>query len=122
MSCDDPWHAICSRHRLADPGSRAFVLKQAGRELSGFLVCQAGEVRAFRNRCPHTGVELNWGGNRFLDVDDAYIQCSMHGALFRPADGRCIHGPCVGRALEALPVRIRNGDIEVAWPQAEDES
>lgn len=122
MSRDDSWHAVCPRHRLADPGSRAFVLKRAGRELCGFLVCQAGEVHAFRNRCPHTGVELNWGGDRFLDLDDAYIQCSMHGALFRPEDGRCIHGPCVGRALQALPVRIRNGGIEVAWPQAEDAS
>ena len=122
MVPEDSWHIVCSRDRLADPGSRAFVLEQGGRALSGFLVCQAGEVRAYRNRCPHTGVELNWGGDRFLDVDDAYIQCSMHGALFRPADGRCIHGPCVGHALQALPVRIRNDGIEVARPPAEDES
>jgi len=117
VSSKDFWHVVCPRNRLDDPGSRAFVLKQGGRELSGFLVCHAGEVRAFRNRCPHTGVELNWGGDRFLDVDDAYIQCSLHGALFRPADGRCVRGPCVGRALQALPVRVSCDGIEVAWPQ-----
>ncbi len=107
------WHDVAARADLADPGSRAFTL--AG-ERAGFIVCRGGVLRAFRNRCPHTGVELNWGGHRFLDPAGEYVQCTMHGALFRPDDGRCVHGPCVNRHLEALPVRERAGRIEVQWP------
>ncbi len=119
---EDHWHDIGSRQQLADPDSRAFVLKTGGRELSGFLICHGGRIQAWRNACPHTGVELNWGGDRFLDADETYIQCSLHGARFRPEDGRCIHGPCVGRALQPLPVRLREGRIEVAWTGGKDET
>lgn len=116
MSNAPHWHDVGPAAGLADPGTRAFSLQQGEASLAGFLVRQGGHLRAFRNRCPHTGVELNWGGDAFLDVSARFILCSMHGALFQPADGLCVHGPCVGRRLEALPVRVRQGRIEVAWP------
>ncbi|MFO7603664.1 MAG: Rieske 2Fe-2S domain-containing protein, partial [Gammaproteobacteria bacterium] len=45
---------------IPDPGSRDFSLPQGATELAGFVVHQGGEIYAYRNQCPHTGVALNW--------------------------------------------------------------
>lgn len=71
-----------------------------------FALIDRGRVRAYRNRCPHRGVTLNWVPGRFLDSDGRYLQCATHGALFRPEDGVCVAGPCVGERLPALAVTI----------------
>jgi nitrite reductase/ring-hydroxylating ferredoxin subunit len=99
---------------LPDPGSRAF---DAG-GLEGFLVRRGARVRAYRDACPHTGAPLAWTPDGYLDADGELIQCSLHGALFLPDTGECVHGPCVGAFLQALPVRIVGGRIQVALPGA----
>lgn len=95
-----------------DQQCREFSLPQstAPLPLEGFVVRHSGHVRAFLNRCPHTGAPLNWNPDDFLTVDGRYIQCSLHGALFDPSDGRCLKGPCVGDRLQALPIQ-RDGDV-----------
>ena len=75
-------------------------------EKQGFVIRFAGEVRAFINSCPHTGVNLNWSEGQFFDYDFEFLQCSMHGALFDPLSGRCIWGPCAGDYLTSLPVKL----------------
>lgn len=97
--------------QLSDPGSRAFSLSLQGTEIEGFVVRQGEHVNAFINSCPHTGASLNWNPHQFLDVDGEFIQCSLHGALFRPNDGLCVRGPCVGQSLEALEVTLEKGVI-----------
>jgi nitrite reductase/ring-hydroxylating ferredoxin subunit len=62
-------------------------------------------VVAYRNECPHTGGELDWIEGDFLDADGRLIVCATHGALFEPATGRCVAGPCRGAALRAVAVR-----------------
>ena len=37
-----------------------------------------------------------------MDADNLFIQCSTHGALFKPGSGECIAGPCQGDSLAAL--------------------
>lgn len=66
---------------------------------------------AYRNQCPHQQVELNWQPHRFFDPDGIYLQCSLHGALFRPESGECIFGPCVGQSLKPVAVEERDGAI-----------
>jgi len=76
-------------------------------EMSGlnlFVIRKGDELRAFKNACPHRGVELNWTPDNFLTADGDYIQCGMHGALFRIDNGECIHGPCIGEFLEEIAV------------------
>ena len=72
-----------------------------GRALDGFLVRHGGRVLAYVDSCPHTGAPLNWEPDRFLDIDQRYIQCATHGALFRIDDGLCVQGPCAGQSLAA---------------------
>jgi nitrite reductase/ring-hydroxylating ferredoxin subunit len=35
----------------------------------------------------------------------------MHGALFDIESGTCVSGPCAGRGLRALPVRVERGYV-----------
>jgi nitrite reductase/ring-hydroxylating ferredoxin subunit len=35
----------------------------------------------------------------------------MHGALFEIESGVCVSGPCAGKALRALPVRVAQGYV-----------
>lgn len=69
------------------------------------LVNQGGAIHAYRNRCPHVGVGLDWGNGR-CKVGDNELVCAMHGALFAADTGLCTSGPCVGQSLERIAVRV----------------
>lgn len=93
-------YPLCRKDELSDPGSRGFSLTVAGETLDLLLVRREGEFYAYRNSCPHTGVNLEWRSDQFLDQSERYIQCATHGALFRLDDGFCLRGPCAGASLE----------------------
>ncbi|RTZ74200.1 MAG: Rieske (2Fe-2S) protein [Gammaproteobacteria bacterium] len=101
---------LCSLDELAEGEPRGFSL--AGElPLELILLRRGGQVLAYRNRCPHTGINLEWLPDQFLDHSGRYLQCATHGALFRPEDGYCLRGPCAGYALEALPVVVKEGQV-----------
>jgi nitrite reductase/ring-hydroxylating ferredoxin subunit len=97
-------YLLCHQSELADPGSRGFSLQLPEGELALVLVKYEGRIFAYRNRCPHTGVNLEWRADQFFDLTERYIQCATHGALFRPRDGLCLRGPCAGQSLQPLPL------------------
>jgi len=101
---------LCHVNEIPDPGSKGF--KFTGDSL--FAVRLRGEIYLYRNSCPHIGIELNWQENQFLDYDESLIQCSTHGALFIIENGHCVAGPCMGKALEAVPFQIDNGMITLS--------
>lgn len=76
-----------------------------------FAVKKDGQIYLYENRCPHLGIELNWQENQFLDPDNALIQCSTHGALFRIDNGQCVSGPCLGDQLRVIDFDVRDGII-----------
>ncbi len=102
---------MCRLSDLDETGSRGFAGADAGLPWDLFVVRHGDQVRAYRNSCPHTGAPLDWMPHRFLDLDGEFIQCSIHGALFRIEDGQCLRGPCLGRYLESLPVLVRDGQV-----------
>ena len=61
--------------------------------------------------CPHEGCEVNWepNANRF--------SCPCHESYFA-ADGARISGPAT-RGLDALPVRVQDGKIQVQYTSNE---
>ncbi|WP_428492060.1 Rieske (2Fe-2S) protein [Rhodopila sp.] len=63
---------------------------------------------AYRNVCPHMGIELDWEAERLLTPSGRYLQCTGHGAWFDPASGHCLGGPCAGESLTALAVLFRD--------------
>lgn len=102
-------HTLCAFSDLEDPGSRAFAIGEGAWPLRGFVVRVGDRVFAYANRCPHAGHPLNWRPDEFLAHDKAAILCRSHGAMFERTTGECLAGPCAGRSLRALTVRVEAG-------------
>jgi nitrite reductase/ring-hydroxylating ferredoxin subunit len=47
--------------------------------------------------------------------------CANHGATFEPATGECIWGPCVGTALQSIPLEIEGAEIFVQYLYGDDQ-
>ncbi|MEW8374086.1 MAG: Rieske 2Fe-2S domain-containing protein [Candidatus Thiodiazotropha sp.] len=104
-------YPLCDISSLDDPGSRGFVIERGWGSLALFVVRCGESVMAYENSCPHTGVNLEWQPDRFLDLSASYIQCATHGALFRLEDGYCLRGPCAGDSLQSIEVRLEGGQV-----------
>lgn len=94
--------------------SRAFCVEVGDNQLEGFFVrAENGDLFAYKNSCPHTGAPLNWTPDQFLTSSGRYIQCSIHGAMFKLESGECFAGPCSGKFLQAMKVVEREGQAFV---------
>lgn len=113
MACSE-WR--CPLDAIASGRTATFRLRCGGRDLAGFVVRVDGRWHAYVNRCPHVGTPLDLWPNDFLTEDGRFLVCATHGALFDPATGACLAGPCAGDALTPLPVRREEGAVVVACP------
>jgi len=105
-------HLICESAALADGGRGVrFALATGDAAPTGFAVRYAGAVHAYVNRCPHMGTELDWQPGEFFDLAGLYLVCATHGALFHPATGLCVAGPCRGSTLDRLRAREQDGRV-----------
>ena len=66
----------------------------------------AGVLRAYLNRCQHLPIPLDSGSRAFFGPDGRFLVCKTHGASYQLDDGMCVAGPCIGRALTALPLLL----------------
>ena len=109
----DDARVICASEALVDggPGVRFELDPREHFTPVGFAVRHCGAVRAFVNRCPHAGTELDWNPGEFFDETGLYLICSTHGALFEPGTGNCVAGPCRGASLQPLGVGERDGQV-----------
>lgn len=103
---------ICPSQALEEGGrGMRFRVNALGGAERGFVVRYDGEARAFVNQCPHAFTELDWQPGEFFDGAGLYLICSTHGALFDPASGLCVAGPCRGASLARLEVCERDGEV-----------
>ena len=80
------------------------------------------QVFGYLNKCPHHGVNLDWERNQFLDPNGVRLMCGKHGSMFELGTGRCVEGPCKGRALTPVALTVLDGDICVTGVRlAEDD-
>ena len=100
---------ICASEALAEGG--AGVRFELATRSPAFVIRHHGKPRAFVNRCPHAGTELDWQPGEFFEETGLYLICSTHGALFEPGSGFCVAGPCRGASLEPLAIRERDGQV-----------
>jgi nitrite reductase/ring-hydroxylating ferredoxin subunit len=84
---------------------------------TGFVIRFSGTVFGYLNQCAHVAMELDWKPGEFFDADGLYLMCSTHGAAYRPEDGYCVSGPCIGQRLQRLKVSERDGRVHW-WPCA----
>lgn len=95
-------NSLCPTSEIQDPGSKAFHIENDDVVADIFVVHKNARFYAFINSCPHTGANLEWLEDQFLDMENVFIQCSTHGALFEIDTGLCVAGPCVGQGLKKL--------------------
>lgn len=103
--------------RLDDvPDGSAVGLLPDGRGKPRLIGIRTGaQVRIYFNLCPHYGKSrLGWKKDEYLNADRSMIMCAAHGALFRPQDGVCVLGPCLGEALQSVRSLVRDGCVYVA--------
>ena len=108
-------------NELAHGATKKFILRAGARDVEALLVNYEGDFFAYRNRCPHVGITLDWVDNQFFSVDRRFLMCANHGAVFEPKTGECIWGPCTGLSLQSIPLEIKKKKIFVrdADPQVE---
>jgi nitrite reductase/ring-hydroxylating ferredoxin subunit len=111
--------ALCSAASLQERGqAHVFEVHLWGHVTRAFALRFDGQVVAYINRCAHVPVEMDWQPGQFLDMDKRWIVCSIHGATYEPADGRCIGGPC-GRS-RLMPIKTLERDGQVYWYPCSD--
>jgi nitrite reductase/ring-hydroxylating ferredoxin subunit len=103
--------ALCRLDEIEDGGARGFSLIGGGMTREIFVVRQGSRVFAYVNSCPHIGTPLEFLPDRFLTADGQEILCSTHGARFEIGSGRCLAGPCRGKSLQPVRVRVDGGTV-----------
>lgn len=109
-----PGTRLCALAELPDPGSKGFRFRHERTLFAGFLIRIGEEVRGYVDSCPHAGWPLSALPDRYLTREADAILCTGHAALFRPLDGVCVAGPCVGMALRRWPIAIEAGEVFTA--------
>lgn len=102
---------LCRLDDVPEGEARGFNHGEGAATRELFILRRGDRAYVYENSCPHTGVMLEWQPDVFLNVEKTHIQCATHGALFRIEDGFCVHGPCVGKHLTAVPAKIKDGIV-----------
>jgi nitrite reductase/ring-hydroxylating ferredoxin subunit len=99
---------------IPDNGCMGLKLQHGDSELKIIALRMGAEIICYLNSCPHTGVNLEWTPDQFLDASGELIQCATHGALFQREDGYCISGSCTGAYLGPVKVEIHDEMFEIS--------
>ena len=111
--------ALCASTDPEERGlAQVFDVLLWGQPARAFALRFDGRVVAYVNRCAPAPTEMDWQPGQFLDMDRRWILCSIHGAAYEPADGRCVGGPCGRGKLMAIDVREEGG--QVSWYPSRD--
>ncbi len=103
---------LCLGSELHEKGrALLFDLREYNQPVTAFALRFEGRVVAYLNRCAHVPVQMDWQPGEFLDADQRFIICSIHGATYEPADGRCVGGPCGRGRLKPVAVQERDGRV-----------
>lgn len=89
-----------ARRAIAADGTR-FTSVLVGRPSPG------APPRAYANVCRHEAIPLDAradAGDGVMTDDGRNLFCHAHGAVYRPADGLCTSGPCLGASLATVDV------------------
>jgi len=101
---------LCRSADLIERGKGfLFEVLEYGRKAPAFALRIDGKVVAYLNRCAHVPTTLDWQPGEFLDTDQRWLLCSVHGASYEPHSGRCVGGPCGRGKLTAIEVAEEEG-------------
>src|SRR5690349_326680 len=104
---------ICRADEVAEGRAKSFIIGEGKERRDIVIVRRNGKFHAYENSCPHQATPLETFPDKFLNEDGSLFICSTHGARFRVEDGFCISGPCKGKSLVALKLRMGNRGLEI---------
>jgi nitrite reductase/ring-hydroxylating ferredoxin subunit len=99
---------------IEDGRAKEFTFGVGIAQFRMFVVRRGEAVYGYVNQCPHYSLPLNHHPDKFLTRAGDKIMCTQHLALFRIEDGACLDGACEGRALDPVPVEVRDGQITIS--------
>ena len=102
---------ICKLKDIRDRTSTKFTFKQGDLDLEGFCIRLGDQVHAYLNECAHLPMSMDWDDNEFFTEDGKRLLCKTHGAVYVPETGLCVDGPCPGRTLTRIPVKVEKGSV-----------
>jgi nitrite reductase/ring-hydroxylating ferredoxin subunit len=107
-----PAQRVCDGSELVERGRAVvFDVVHFREPARAFALRFDGRVVCYLNRCVHVPTELDWQPGEFLDAGREFIICSIHGAAYEAASGRCIGGPCGRGGLVTIDVVERDGSV-----------
>jgi len=107
---------LCHLHDIGEGQARGF-LPQPDCPRKVIVVRLGGQLHGWLDRCPHyiQGTPMAWRKDSYLNGDRTHLACHAHGAWFEIDTGQCVRGPCLGRALTAVPLVLSDhGDVLLA--------
>ncbi|HEY2933650.1 MAG TPA: Rieske 2Fe-2S domain-containing protein [Acidobacteriota bacterium] len=107
----EPGESICAVSDLQNGQSLKFHFPTGIGPEQAFLIRYQDEFHAFVNRCRHVHIPLDYDDNDFFSSDGEFLVCKNHGAVYEPAAGNCVFGPCDGRGLARLPIEVRDSHV-----------
>ncbi|HTN71659.1 MAG TPA: Rieske 2Fe-2S domain-containing protein, partial [Methylomirabilota bacterium] len=110
---------IAKVHEVAPGSVKKFWLICQKYRVNAFLINDGGNFFAYVNRCRHMTTPLDFVRDEFLSEDRRHLMCYTHGALYEPATGLCVAGPCKGESLFRLPLTVNRGEVLVGCPQGD---
>jgi len=100
--------------------TKKVLLRCGGNTIEAVLLNFKGDIYAYVNRCRHIPISMDWVDNQFFTEDKRYLICANHGAIYEPATGECLWGPCFGAFLQGIPLKISGEKILVSCPEEEE--
>lgn len=105
------WTRVCDYHRLLpERGAAALV---ADEQVALFRT-HDGAVHALSNYDPFSGAQVLSRGIVGTRGDVPTVASPMHKQVFDLRTGICLDQPDI--VVPVFEVRVRDGDVEVAWP------
>jgi len=120
MVASGEW-CVARLDEIPEPGAVEFAVGEGDWPFRGFVVRWERQVYAYANVCPHQRHPLNLTPAGFFNPQRTLLLCASHGAVFEPASGRCVAGPCTGASLTALECRVVDGEVRVTAPASQRE-
>jgi nitrite reductase/ring-hydroxylating ferredoxin subunit len=109
-----PGDRLCAEADVPADGGREVVLGEGDHAFRIVLVRGREGIHAFRNRCAHVHIPLNYEPDAFHVLHGGVLMCAHHGAMYRIETGYCFDGPCERASLTAIPVAVRDGLVLAA--------
>ena len=100
-----PGQRLCRADAVAEGDSRGLDPDEVGQDLL-LILRTGGQLRLYRDACPHQGVPMAWRKDAYLNGDATRVVCYAHGAQFEPDTGLCVLGPCLGESLQPVAFEV----------------